>query len=314
MARLPRVHYPGAVYHVMLRGNDGQDIFFADCDRSRFFFLCQQAHERYGCRFHAYCLMSNHSHLVVQVLQESLAKIMQNIAFRYAQYVNRCYQRTGHLFQGRYKANLVSKESYLLQVVRYVHLNPVRAGLVDEPGDYRWSSHNDYVTGRCPPWLCRTWTLSLLSEKEPAALKLYRQLINDSHQALDFPLPVDAKNPFLPVDDFGERARHADQRASLNSSVTLDNILDAVCAGFAVSLQDLIRKGKSHPLAQARAAAAYLVLQHEQIPLCDLGRRLQRDPSGLGQSARRFALLAESNDDVGLRMTEIKRKISVSQV
>ncbi len=99
MPRKPRLHYPGAVYHVMLRGNDGQVVFLDSGDRSRFFLLCQQAYERFNCRFHAYCLMNNHVHLVIQVADVPLSRIIQNLSFRYTQFINSKYKRQGHLFQ-----------------------------------------------------------------------------------------------------------------------------------------------------------------------------------------------------------------------
>jgi len=120
----------------MLRGNGGQDIFFAPEDRHRLFFLIQEGIERFGHRIHAFCLMDNHIHLAIQVADIPLSKIMQNLSFRYARWINSRYQRMGHLFQGRYKSLLVEEESYLLELVRYIHLNPVRSGLVTRAEDY----------------------------------------------------------------------------------------------------------------------------------------------------------------------------------
>ncbi|MDH5561852.1 MAG: transposase, partial [Deltaproteobacteria bacterium] len=127
MARKPRIHYPGAVYHVILRGNGGQDIFFSKADRSRFYLLLQDGAERFSHRIHAFCLMTNHVHLAIQVGEVPLSRIMQNISFRYTGYLNRRKQRTGHVFQGRYKALLIDADSYLVELVRYIHCNPVRA-------------------------------------------------------------------------------------------------------------------------------------------------------------------------------------------
>ena len=140
MARRARIHYPGAVYHVMLRGNGGQDIFVDDSDRIRFYDLLEEGVRRFDVRIAALCLMSNHVHLVVQVAEVPLSRLIQNVSFRYTRYRNAKERRTGHLFQGRYRAILIDAEAYLLELVRYIHLNPVRAGLVKDPEDYRWSS------------------------------------------------------------------------------------------------------------------------------------------------------------------------------
>ena len=137
MARKPRIHFPSAVYHVILRGNAGDPIFFSDLDRYRLYLIFQYAVERFNCRIHAFCLMRNHAHIVVQTGDIPLSRIMQNISLRFTKWINYSQSRTGHLFQGRYKALLIDADSYLLELVRYIHLNPVRAGIVaatDEGG------------------------------------------------------------------------------------------------------------------------------------------------------------------------------------
>lgn len=147
MARQPRVHLSGGYYHVMMRGNLGRDLFFSKSDRSHFLFLCQEGIERYGHRIHAFCLMDNHVHLLIQVGFVPLPKIIQNLSFRYTKFINRQTKETGHLFQGRYKAILVDADAYLLELSRYIHLNPVRSGLSEKPDDFEWSSHRAYIGG-----------------------------------------------------------------------------------------------------------------------------------------------------------------------
>jgi REP element-mobilizing transposase RayT len=122
MPRRPRVHFPGAVYHVILRGNDRGDIFFDDLDRFRFYLLLQEGVERFKSRVLAFCLMTNHVHLAIQVDQIPLSHIIQNLSFRYTRWINWRKHRVGHLFQGRYKAFLVDQDSYLLELIAYIHL------------------------------------------------------------------------------------------------------------------------------------------------------------------------------------------------
>jgi len=145
MARKPRIHIPGGVYHVMLRGNGGQDIVFCDEDRYHLYLLVQEGVGRFGYRVHGFCWMTNHLHLAVQVGEIALSRCMQNLAFRYTRWINRRERRMGHLFQGRYQAVLVERDSYLLELVRYIHLNPVRTGMVKAPRDYPWSGHRAYL-------------------------------------------------------------------------------------------------------------------------------------------------------------------------
>ena len=145
MARKSRIHIPGGFYHVLLRGNSGQEIFFSKEERYRFYLLIQEGISRFNYRVHAFCLMSNHVHLAIQVSDVPLSKIMQNLSFRYTLWINKQQKRMGHLFQGRYKAIIVNHESYLIGLVRYIHLNPVRAGIVKRALDYPWSGHRTYI-------------------------------------------------------------------------------------------------------------------------------------------------------------------------
>ncbi|BCR04535.1 hypothetical protein DESUT3_16040 [Desulfuromonas versatilis] len=177
MARKPRIHLPGGLYHVILRGNGGQPIFLHNDDRYRFYLLLQEGTNRFGYRVHAFCLMTNHVHLAVQVGDIPLSRGMQNLAFRFTRWINRREKRSGHLFQGRYKAVLVDGDSYLLELVRYIHLNPVRAGMVGDPKEYPWSGHNCYLGNESLPWLTTDWMLRQFGKTSAAARAGYLTFI-----------------------------------------------------------------------------------------------------------------------------------------
>jgi len=132
---------------VTTRGNERKDIFKSDRDRERFLEYLQSASERYGAVVHAYCLMSNHYHLLVQTPQGNLSQIMRHINGAYTTYYNTKRKRFGHLLQGRYKAILVDKDAYAQELSRYVHLNPVWAGMAKRPEEYGWSSYRFYISG-----------------------------------------------------------------------------------------------------------------------------------------------------------------------
>lgn len=138
MGRPLRIEYPGAFYHVTSRGNEKKEVFKSQKDREKFLSYLESATERYGAAIHVYCLMSNHYHLLVETPEGNLSQIMRHINGAYTNYFNTKRQRAGHLFQGRYKAILVEKDAYSLELSRYIHLNPVRAGMVQLPEDYRW--------------------------------------------------------------------------------------------------------------------------------------------------------------------------------
>ena len=146
MARALRIEYKGAFYHVISRGNNREETFLDDTDRKQFLKYLKEQTLRYGIKIHAWCLMSNHYHLVVETPLGNLSKTMQSLNTSYTVYFNHRHRKVGHLFQGRYKAVLVQADEYLHCLSRYIHLNPVRANIVKDPGEYRWSSYKSYIS------------------------------------------------------------------------------------------------------------------------------------------------------------------------
>ena len=159
MPRSPRIHAPGAMYHVTLRGNHRQAIFFTPDDRSLLTRIVRDIIVECDAQLHAYCYMTNHVHALLQVRDTPLSRIMLLIAGRYARSVQARLETTGHLFEKRYHALLVDADEYLLTLLRYIHLNPVRAKLASSPDDYPWSSHHAYVGNRCEPWVTTEFAL-----------------------------------------------------------------------------------------------------------------------------------------------------------
>jgi REP element-mobilizing transposase RayT len=151
MPRKPRLRVPGGVYHVILRGNNRQALFHSDADRCGLETLIAKGLIRYWCWVHAYCWMTNHLHLAVQVADQSLLSFVQYVSSRYARRFTHCYGRTGYLFERRHRALLVDDETYLLMLVRYIHQNPVEAGLVSRATSYRWCSHRTYLVDSTRP-------------------------------------------------------------------------------------------------------------------------------------------------------------------
>ena len=156
MGRRPRIHYPGAVYHVMARGVDGRSIFMDDADRNGFLTALKRVNLESGAILLAYCLMGNHFHLALKVGRTPLSILMHRVLTGHALTFNRRHERTGHLFQSRHEAKLCLTDTYLTALIRYIHLNPVRAGLVSKPEDWAWSSCRSHldaglVPGEVPP-------------------------------------------------------------------------------------------------------------------------------------------------------------------
>jgi REP element-mobilizing transposase RayT len=180
MSRPLRLQYPGALYHVTSRGNARQAIYTDPADYTLWLSVLASVLERAHWRCYAYCLMSNHYHLLIETPEGNLSMGMRQLNGLYTQRFNRRHGRVGHVFQGRFKAIVVDRESYLLELCRYVVLNPVRAGVVKRPAQYRWSSYQ--ATGGLAPvpgWLSRDWVLAQFSTRRARAEQLYRQFVEE---------------------------------------------------------------------------------------------------------------------------------------
>ncbi len=159
MTRPLRIEYPGACYHVYSRGNERKDIFRTPMDYELFLGILKDTSLVYDFLIHAYCLMPNHFHMLIETPNANLCDSMKRFLGLYTVRFNRSHNRTGHLFQGRYKALLVDKDDYFLQLSRYIHLNPVKAKLVKNPEDYRWSSMRYFLKDKTPDFLFKEFTL-----------------------------------------------------------------------------------------------------------------------------------------------------------
>ncbi len=178
MARPLRIEYPGAVYHITSRGNAQGRIYLKAEDRINFLSILSDTTERYNWLCHAYCLMDNHYHLLIETLDFTLSRGMRHLNGVYTQSFNRRHKRVGHVFQGRYKAILVQKEAYLMELCRYIVLNPVRANAVKRPEAWKWSSYKATVSGRqVPDCLTTDWILGQFAINKKSARKYYRRFV-----------------------------------------------------------------------------------------------------------------------------------------
>src|SRR5438552_10397864 len=209
MARPVRIEYPGAVYHVICRGNNRQAIFRDERDRTRYLeklsFYCQDK----SVDLLSYCLLGNHVHLMLETPQGNLSKLMQALQTSYTVSFNKRYRRSGHGFDQRYKALLVDKDNYLLQVSRYIHLNPVSARIVSRPQDYRWSSYESYLKGKGIAGLKDGMVLGYFVGDRKKQLAQYREyvegVIGERQQRYEEPMAT--KQMFIGDEEFIDKAR-----------------------------------------------------------------------------------------------------------
>ena len=180
MARPLRLELAGGLYHITSRGDRREDIYDDDEDRLTWLDIMANVCERFNWRCHAYCLMDNHYYLIVETPETNLSKGMRQLNGVYTQYVNRKNARSGHVFQGRYKAILVEKDAYLLELSRYVVLNPLRAGMVKNIGDWKWSSYHAMI-GQKPAqiWLETDWILGQFGKQRKRTIAKYINFVRE---------------------------------------------------------------------------------------------------------------------------------------
>jgi putative transposase len=233
----------------------------------------------------------------MQVGDVSLSRIMQNISLRYTKWINFCQSRTGHLFQGRYKAILIDADSYLLELVRYVHLNPVRAGMAGMPEDYSWSGHRAYLGIEYLPWLTTDWVLSMFAVTTEIARESYQTFVADAISETtrrdEFHCGT-CEGRILGDDNFADTvlSQANEQR---RKECSLSEVIGIVCHSYGISETELKAPGKSRPYNDARSVAAFFVRESLLLSLTELGKVLNRDVSSLGKAADRVAQRARGD-------------------
>lgn len=281
MGRPLRIEYPGALYHVTSRGNERRDIFLDNFDRKKFLGILEDYHDRYGILIHCYVLMDNHYHLVMETPKGNLLKVMHGINSGYTGYFNRKYGRAGHLFQGRYKGILIDKDAYLLELSRYVHLNPVRARIVDMPERYGWSSYPGYIWKRVEvPWVEYGWVLSHFGIDRARSKNKYREFVSQG-------VGERKENPFkelygqliLGRKEFIEKAKallggkevsqEIVERKTLRSHAKPEDIISTVAFAFGTGIGDV--KGKGGRNNRARKVAIYLIKRYSGLTNQEIG-------------------------------------------
>ncbi len=311
MPRPLRIQYPGAFYHVTSRGNERKDVFKSSADREKFLGYLESATRRYGAIIHAYCLLSNHYHLLVETPRGNLSEIMRHINGAYTTYFNVKRQRSGHLFQGRYKAILVEVDAYAVELSRYIHLNPVCAGLVQSPRDYPWSSYSAYIGLRpTPDWLKTDFIFELLTTGSNNAPQRYREFV-EAHLGQPGENPLDEAvgaailgsasflRDVVEKCDMGRaRGEQFSALAAANRRPTLDTILDEV------------EKEWPRDPKLARKISLYLSHRLSGAPLKEIGARFGIKESAVAQASRRMACMLEADPRMADRITALEERIS----
>ncbi len=282
MARRLRLHVPGGFYHVTLRGNHRQPVFFAEADRGRLDDVVGEAAHRLAARVHAYCWMTNHIHVLVQISDAPLGQLILRIASQYARMVQTRLDTTGHLFERRYHAVLVDADAYLVTLVRYIHLNPVRAGLVTDPAEYPWSSHRAYLGLSQHDWVTTEFTFRMLANQPSHATARYRELMGSSEPCrwgTGELIPHRDEPQVIGSDAFVARIKGAEYRPRSHQS--LDDLIRACSERFQVTPESLASACRARHLAVARAWIGHQALAGRITSICEVARRLHRSEGAI---------------------------------
>lgn len=277
MVRPRRLHLPGGFYHTTIRGNHREAIFATVNDRLLLNAIVEQALGKYGARVHAYCWMTNHLHMLVQVGDRPLSRVMQKIASGYARAFQIKRETTGHLFENRFHSVLVDADAYLLELIRYIHLNPVRAGIAADVAEYRWSSHHNYLGRADDRWLTTDFGLRMFSADRAKAIAAYARFLDCN--ASDIPSPFEnmrlEQPEILGSEEFCSRMR---EHFSLPpAEVSLDSLIDEGCARFGLARHQLLSRLRSDRIAAARAWVARRALDSRAATLAGIARTLGCD-------------------------------------
>jgi putative transposase len=278
MARPLRIEFAGALYHVTSRGDGREDIYTGENDRKLWLEILGQVCERFNWTIHAYCQMGNHYHLLVETPDGNLAKGMRQLNGVYTQRFNQLHNRVGHVFQGRYKAILVQREAYLLELSRYVVLNPVRAGMVRAARDWVWSNYRATAgMAPAPEWLDTEWTLAAFAELMQDAQAVYRRFV------------ADGKNQHSPWDDLKNQIY-------LGSEAFVDEMQGKVNSD---------RRLREIPRTHRRPVARPLTWYSQEYP--------DRDKAVFEAFRSGACSMREIGDHVGLHYSTISRIVRLSE-
>jgi putative transposase len=313
LARPLRIEFPNAFYHVTSRGNERKAVFRCLGDRERFLSYLESASHRYGAIIHVYCLMDNHYHLLLETPRGNLSQILHHINGAYTTYFNIKRRRSGHLFQGRFKAILVEKDAYAEKLSRYIHLNPVRAGLVKSPSEYRWSSYWYYIgREREPEWLTTALVLGYFGGRGRAVYRRYREFVEKGMtMEEENPLRNVIASTFLGGEDFIRRIRETyleDREIDRGNIPALKRILRGPSpAEIEVAVAKII--GEDHSLY--RKLCIHLSHQWSGGSLEEIGAHFGMEGSAVSQASRRLKKGMEGDKSIKKLLEKIKKEMLI---
>jgi len=310
MARKPRIHFAGAVYHVILTSLDRQAVFKSVADRRHWESLVADGVDRFGHSIHGYCWARDHVQMAVQVKDAPLSKIMQNLTFRYTRHFNSKHGRSGPLFHGRYKAIVIDADQYLNDLVRYIHNNPVRNGQAKSASAAKWTSHAAYIDpDKQSKWLTTSAVLTTFGKTDKTARKSFAQYVDEAR--------LEGERPDLMKGGEGGRilgdekfARKALKPARVKTKpVTLNQLVKRVCKEEGVKEAELVTASRARTESQIRQTITYLAMELEVASLTDMAKRFNRDLTTMSRNQRYYRDKLADNKPLQKHVQKLKRQI-----
>ncbi len=305
MARRPRLFAPGLLYHVIVRGNQRRKTFLNDSDYQAYLERLGRYRKKFGYTIHAYCLMPNHVHLLIETSFEPLAKFMQGLQQSYSQYFNLRHRKTGHVFQGRYKAIVCEKDEYLLQLIRYIHLNPVRAAMVKEPERYDYSGHRAYLEGKATEVIDPRKVLGLMGGKAH-----YRAFVRDGmeqgHQEEYYEVE---DQRFLGAEGFGEKLQEEHEGPRAKKHRPLDKVVEQLGKQLETDVNELSSGNRSWAVSRARTMIAYVLVRRQGYALGEVARYFGREAATVGILIGRLAERIAEDEALRKESDRLSKKV-----
>ncbi len=310
MARKPRIEFPGGLYHIITRGNRREKVFLDDTDYKRYLDLLSHYHKRYNFLLYAYVLMPNHIHLLIEQNETPISKIMQGINQSYTQYFNKRYKKVGHLFQGRYKALLCDKDGYLLAIIRYIHLNPVRARIVKMPEDYVWSSHDVYIGKAKQNFVDNDFALSMFSRNRGVSIKKYKQFVKEG---IGEPYEEFHIGEFIGDETFAEEMKgKVSAGISYRIALSLDEVTDLITEKMRLPIEALFLQTRNREYTRVRGITGYVAKKMLGLSVTEIADYFRRDIAAISKGITKTEKQIMS--DISLQKTVQEIEIAVREL
>lgn len=313
MARPLRLAFEDATYHITARGNRRESIFYSDRDRSVFLEKMNETFNKYSFNCYAYCLMDNHYHLFIKTPHANLSEGMHYLNASYTNWLKAEHNIVGVIFQGRYKSILVHRDSYGLKLSAYIHLNPLRAGIVTDIEEYSWSSYLDYIEKRSSvDRLDTEFILRQFDDDLKKARRRYKRFVLEN-TGMDNPLKDSYRGVALGSEEFVERIKEKIRSLGVKREVaetkmareySAEEVIKTIMKRFGVERQEIFRKRRGNIYRQL---ALYFIKRNTMLSLNEIGEEFDMDYAAVSQACKRFEVLV-TRDESALRMKTILEK------